>query len=71
MKRDPSTRKRSFAKALSWETVSNLATFALAYVMFSDVTLCLVFFGISFAMKLAMFYVHERIWHQIAWGKFN
>lgn len=71
MKPDPSTPKRSFAKALSWESISNLATFALAYVMFGNVALCLVFFLISFVLKLAMFYAHERLWHQVRWGKVN
>jgi uncharacterized membrane protein len=69
VRRDPSTRKRSFIKGLSWETISNLATFVLAYAMFGNVALCLVFFSISFVLKLLMFYLHERVWHQVQWGK--
>jgi adenylylsulfate kinase len=69
MRRDPSTPKRSFLKALSWETFSNLLTFGLALAIFGDVTVCTVFFIIGFILKLALFYVHERIWHQVQWGK--
>jgi len=69
MKRDSSAHKRSFTKALSWESVSNLAVFGLAYAMFGNIRLCAIFFIISFVLKLGMFYIHERIWHQINWGK--
>jgi uncharacterized membrane protein len=69
MKPDPSTPKRSLAKALSWETTSTIATFGLAWIMFGQFGICVAFAGASFAMKLIMFYWHERLWHQIPWGK--
>jgi len=69
MKQDPSTPKRSIAKALSWETFSTLATFALAFGMFGNAGVCVAFAAVSFVMKLILFYYHERIWHQVDWGK--
>jgi uncharacterized membrane protein len=69
MKPDPSTPKRSVAKAISWETFSNLVCFVLAYAMFGNIGGCLIFTGIAFVVKLILFYYHERIWHQVEWGK--
>lgn len=69
MKPDPSTRKRSIAKALSWETFSNLVCLGLAYMVFGNFGGCAVFTAIAFVLKLVLFYYHERIWHQIGWGK--
>ena len=69
MKPDPSTPKRSFAKALSWETFSNLVCFALAYAMFGNLGGCAVFTVICFIVKLVLFYWHERARHQVRWGR--
>ena len=69
MKPDPSTRRRSVLKALSWETFSNLVCFGLAYVMFGNLGGCAVFTAVCFIVKLILFYYHERLWHQIPFGK--
>lgn len=67
--KDPSHPLRSFVKAISWETFSTLATFWLAWIMFGQVNTCILFASISFGMKLVLFYGHERVWHQVKWGK--
>jgi uncharacterized membrane protein len=69
MRPDPSTPKRSFVKAVSWETFSNLACFGLAYATFGNLSGCAVFTAVCFVVKLILFYYHERIWHQIPFGK--
>jgi uncharacterized membrane protein len=69
VKPDPSTRSRSIAKAVTWETFSNLVCFGLAYAMFGNFGGCAVFTAICFVVKLILFYEHERIWHQVGWGK--
>ena len=69
MRPDSSTPKRSIAKAASWETFSNLVCFALAYATFGNLGGCVAFTLICFAVKLILFYYHERIWHQVEWGK--
>jgi len=69
MKPDTSSPKRSIIKAVSWESISTLATVALAYLLFGNVQVCMAFGGISFIMKLILFYCHERCWHQIQFGK--
>ena len=69
MKPDSSAPRRTFVKALSWETFSNLVCLALAYMMFGNLGGCLVFTGVCFVVKLLLFYGHERLWHQIPFGK--
>jgi uncharacterized membrane protein len=69
MKHDTSTPKRTFAKAVSWESFSNLVCLALAYAIFGNLGGCLVFTGVCFVVKLLLFYGHERLWHQLDWGK--
>ncbi len=69
MKPDSSTPARTFVKALSWETFSTVACFGLAWVIFGNIGTCVQFALIAFFMKLGLFYIHERIFHQISWGK--
>ena len=69
MKSDPSTPKRSIAKAIFWESFSNLFCFGLAYATFGNVGGCVIFTGVCFVVKLILLYWHERAWHQIQWGK--
>jgi len=67
--KDSSKPLRSFMKAISWETISTLATFGLAWLMFGQIQTCILFAAISYVMKLGMFFIHERIWHQVSYGK--
>jgi uncharacterized membrane protein len=67
--KDSSKPLRSFVKAVSWETISTLATFGLAWLMFGQVRTCVVFASVSYVLKLVMFYGHERVWHKFTWGK--
>ena len=69
MKQDTNTRKRLIAKAVVWETISNLVCFALAYLMFGNIGGCIVFSLVCFFLKLVMFYYHERAWSRVSWGK--
>lgn len=69
MKPDASSPGRSFVKALSWETFSNTVCFGIAYMMFGNIGGCAIFTAICFIVKLILFYGHERIWHQLRWGK--
>ena len=69
MKHDASSPMRSFLKAVSWETSSNVFMLGLAYLMFGNIEMCAVFSGIGFIVKLFLFYLHERLWHQTNLGK--
>jgi len=69
MKPYPSTPKRTIAKAISCDSFSNLVCFGLAYATFGNLGGCAVFTGVCFLVKLILFYYHERMWHQIPFGK--
>lgn len=70
---------RSLAKAVSWRLIASLTTFLITFVIFrqqmsgpyKDIlhasTLVLIF---DVVLKIAIYYLHERIWMNIAWGKY-
>ncbi len=69
MQPDPSARGRAFVKGLSFEIVSNLVGLELAYLVFGNFGGCAIFTLVCFVVKLILFYYHERIWHQIPFGR--
>jgi uncharacterized membrane protein len=67
--KDKSHPKRSLAKATSWETISLLLTTAVAYPFTESICSSIQLACACFVVKIVFFYWHDRIWHQIPWGK--
>jgi adenylylsulfate kinase len=66
----PSTYQRSFLKGVCWETISLIITFIAVYLVYGDLELSIKFsVGLS-AVKILIFFAHERIWKKIGWGKY-
>lgn len=63
------TRLRSMAKALTWMTVATITGFILVYLLTQDLTLGLVFATVNFTVKSLLYYLHERGWDIVKWGK--
>lgn len=73
------TPGRSLAKAVSWRVVASLTTFLITFVIFRQKisgpykqileasTLVLIF---DVVIKIFIYYLHERLWTNISWGKF-
>ncbi len=64
-----SSPKRSLVKDLSYQAISNVASFGLAYFMFGNICDCATFGVVCFVVKTIIFYFHERLWNHIAYGK--
>jgi uncharacterized membrane protein len=60
---------RSVAKAVSWRTLGTVDTFVISWVMTGRLTLAGSIAGLEFATKIAWYYLHERIWASIHWGR--
>ena len=66
---DPSSPKRSLVKGLTYRVLSSTITVLLVYLLTGDLTASGVIGLFEFTIKLLFYYAHERIWHQIPWGK--
>lgn len=69
MKSDSSSHRRSLLKGFCWEIISTVITFGVAWLMFGHAAECVLFAMVCFAVKFILFYLHERIWHQVSYGK--
>jgi uncharacterized membrane protein len=67
--RGAETHTRSVLKAVSWRTLGTLDTFAISWFMTGKVTVAGSIAGMEIITKIAWYYLHERIWAVIPWGR--
>ncbi len=63
------SHKRSIVKAITWRVIGTLVTFLVAYLFTKEVVLSM---GIGFgdaAIKIVIYYSHERVWDKIDFGR--
>ncbi len=70
---------RSILKAISWRIIASGTTFLITFIIFSNTTghtlnEALETAGyvtmIEFSAKILIYYLHERLWTNIRWGKY-
>lgn len=76
--RTKDTPVRSILKAISWRMLASGTTFLIVFVIFrrySDqsfdevIETASFITGIELVAKLIIYYLHERLWTNITWGK--
>ena len=60
---------RSFAKGVSWRFIASATTVSLAYIFTKDIQTTLEIGCFELVLKLLFYYLHERTWLKINWGK--
>jgi uncharacterized membrane protein len=67
--RGAETHVRSVLKAISWRTLGTLDTFAISWLLTGKVEIAGSIAGLEIITKIAWYYLHERIWAAIHWGR--
>jgi adenylylsulfate kinase len=63
------THARSVAKAISWRILGTIATSLLVYLFTRKLVLSLAVGGVEFISKIGLFWLHERLWDRLRFGK--
>ena len=63
------THSRSIAKAISWRVLGSVATMLLVFVFTRRLQLSLAVGAVEFLAKIGLFWVHERAWDRLGFGK--
>ena len=63
------SRKRSVAKTISWRIVATLTTTSLVFIFTGSLELAIEVGLIEVVLKLLFYYLHERAWLVVSWGK--
>ena len=73
------TPGRSLAKAISWRIIASATTFAIAFFLSwghknntlnESLTFATKIGSIDVVLKIILYYLHERLWTNIQWGKY-
>ena len=60
---------RSVAKAVSWRTTGTVDTIVVSWVVTGRLTLALSIGGVEIVTKMILYYLHERLWNRVSWGR--
>lgn len=60
---------RSFVKAVSWRATGTVDTMVIAFLVTGKFKLAISIGFIEVFTKICLFYVHERIWNQLSFGR--
>jgi uncharacterized membrane protein len=63
------TRRRSVAKAISWRIFAAIITTCVALAMTGQLEFAAKIGLIDTAVKLLIYFLHERVWNKIDYGR--
>ena len=63
------TAKRSLVKTVSWRLTGSGATFLISYAIAGNFAVAGTIAVIQLISNTVLYFVHERIWNKIGWGR--
>lgn len=63
------SRKRSFAKMISWRIIATVITMTLVFIFTGEFVLAAGIGIFDAILKLVFYYGHERAWNKTLWGR--
>jgi uncharacterized membrane protein len=63
------THSRSLLKSISWRATGTLDTVFISFLVTGKIKLALSIGGVELFTKILLFYLHERIWNKISFGR--
>jgi uncharacterized membrane protein len=60
---------RSLVKAVSWRATGTLDTIVVSFVITGRLKLALSIGGVELFTKVFLYYLHERVWNRVPFGK--
>ncbi len=61
--------KRSLVKTITYRLLIITSTFIITFIITGELALTLGITIVANTMNTILYYVHERIWNRIHWGK--
>jgi uncharacterized membrane protein len=63
------SNKRSLTKTISWRVTGSSATFLIAYLLIGDFAVAGTIGVVQMVSNTILYFVHERAWNKVNWGK--
>ncbi len=62
-------RKRSIVKAIAWRVIATTTTMTIVFIVTSRLDWAGTIGALDLTIKLILYYLHERAWNKVSWGK--
>ena len=66
---DSETHLRSWIKSITFRILATVTTIVLVFIFTGELLIALEIGLIEVVAKLVLYYVHERFWDRVPWGK--
>jgi uncharacterized membrane protein len=63
------SNSRSIAKAISYRLLGSLSTAFIVFLFSGNIKVSLGVGALDVVIKMALYYVHERIWNHVPYGR--
>jgi uncharacterized membrane protein len=63
--------KRSLIKTITWRITGSSATFGISYLISGNFVIAGSIATIQLVTNTVLYFIHERVWDQIKWGRVN
>jgi uncharacterized membrane protein len=63
--------KRSLIKTITWRITGSGATFGISYLISGNFVIASSIATIQLVTNTVLYFIHERVWDQIKWGRVN
>lgn len=60
---------RSIIKAISWRAIGTFDTILISFIIVGDLKFAVSIGGVELFTKMGLYYLHERAWNKIKFGK--
>jgi len=62
---------KSIIKAVSWRAVGTVDTIMISWILTGKITTAVSIGGVEVFSKIFLYYLHERMWNYIRWGRMS
>ncbi|MCX2719126.1 DUF2061 domain-containing protein [Lentiprolixibacter aurantiacus] len=61
--------ERSILKSITWRIVGTADTVIISWIVTGELTLAFSIGFVELLSKMILYFVHERVWNRVRWGK--
>ncbi|MBT31921.1 MAG: hypothetical protein CMO01_19865 [Thalassobius sp.] len=65
------SRLGAFTKSISWRITGTIDTILVSFFFSKEMDKAFTIGGLELFTKIGFYYLHERLWDKIAWGKID
>ena len=62
-------KRRSIAKTISWRLVGTIDTIIISWLVVGNINFALTIGGVELFTKMTLYFLHERAWNKISFGR--